>query len=625
MMEAIPFYLRSASTLHRKVIKHSTMKKAILPALFLCHTIAYAQVLPLPRASSAGIPSEAVRSGLFKSPAYFIPTVTSVMDTTLFPVLTNTATEPRTEITLEVFARFQRENQLVYDQTQTPAPLNPLPVPFSLVSGAMTNPEDPSAPLDNTVAHGPQGWVISVSNGVIDMYQNGRMRFRKDLYSFLDRKLLGPCDPKIVIDPTNQRYVVFAQRCSNQYANSEILLGFSSTSNPLDGWTFYKISGNPNRVQGQWFDYPKMALSSDGLYIGGNIFDANNRFVESVVYQVDKHAGFAGVELDYRVWSNLPQSPFTVAPVSSVTDVVYGPGIYLLSTYWAHGSERLHLYEITDDVHSPNAVLRYYPVPTDKYYFFDKAYQQNRVIDNGDPRMQDAFLYDGRIYHTFTSGDGQRNFSRVNLNVLEFPNLKNTSVLIGDDRNTSYAYPSIQLVKPNGQAPFIFVQYNTTSNTSFPSIRCKACDLSLNCSDERTIKDGDGVILGYDRWGDYSTVSRCASAGEFAYAVSSYGKRDGTRQTWMSLIAPIGAPAPAVPIEESVFTTLSFKLPGDANTVITMKRPDGATDLLFSGVGEKGTNELRVVLPEGYDAASLQFDVMDLDRDKLIEPIRSTD
>ena len=113
--------------------------------------------------------------------------------------------------------------------------------------------------------------------------------------------------PKIYFDPFRKRFIVFAQSCDRQYNNSNIVLGFSHSNIPSDGWNFYriKVSGAPFGIN-QWFDYPKLGISTDGVFISGNIFQnnggENNDFIQSIVYQIDKDLGYEGKEVNYRLW-----------------------------------------------------------------------------------------------------------------------------------------------------------------------------------------------------------------------------------------------------------------------------------------------------------------------------------
>ena len=123
--------------------------------------------------------------------------------------------------------------------------------------------------------------------------------------------------------------------------------------------------------------------------------------------------------------------------------------------------------------------------------------------------------------------------------MLDLATLTNRSKLLGDNPNSSYAYPSVMLISEKGEQLNIAVQYNSASNKSYPDIRYKICDETLNCSGEIVIRKGDNIIGGYERWGDYSSIAKDHSAKNNVWMTSGHANRAGIRQTCITNLAPM--------------------------------------------------------------------------------------
>ncbi len=91
-------------------------------------------------------------------------------------------------------------------------------------------------------------------------------------------------DPRLVFDPSSQRW--FAAAADNPTNLSPVgdiknnfLLAVSKSANPLEGWTGFKIPGDPTRFT----DFPTLGLNKDGVFLGSNNFGRNNAFDVSLV------------------------------------------------------------------------------------------------------------------------------------------------------------------------------------------------------------------------------------------------------------------------------------------------------------------------------------------------------
>ena len=569
----------------------------------------------------ADVENAAQKTALLSAPKLEVPMPSVEVG---FPMTIPAMPRERNEIPLsQEFEDFKEKKELVYIAPPNFAPTGAAVNPIKLKLGMESNKGDTSAPLDNTVSASNDDYVVSISNGIIEVYhQDSKPVYRAPLRTFFSNKLKGPCDPKVIFDPLEKKFIIFAQRCEDQYAESQIIVGFSSSSNPLEKWNFYLLSGNPLNQPTFWFDYPKIGISKDGLFISGHIFNGANQLQETVVYQIDKDLGFKGNTLEYVVWHNLVDKPIILQPATYAFNDLSGNGIFLIGTVWQDGANYVRLYDISGNIRS-NPQMKLYKVPTANYYFFAKAVQKDQPIDNGDVRMQDALLFDNKIAFVFTSGLEDRYFSRVNINVMDLSNLTIQSKLLGDNVNHSYAFPSIGLISNQGEAVSLFVLYNGTSDNSFPDIRYKACDINLSCSQEFLLRGGESTINNYERWGDYSGTSKNRIKKGELWLSSTYGK-NSTRQTFLAnVVANVaGTDIPAaIPVVSPAIENISFTAYTKQNVRIVLKK-DGASYKSFPQEVSNGKNIFQL-FTQNLEKGIYQIDVFSAEN-KLIKSVTFT-
>lgn len=550
------------------------------------------------------------------------------LDSNSLAILTPLTPRPIEEKTLfKDFERFKDTSKLIYDTSEGFGPKKAEFVRTYIKSSFDANIGDYRAPLDNTIAVSDNGNIISVSNDIIEYYSRNSQKIiaRRNLTGFFGNKIGDPCDPKAYFDPFKKRFIVFAQSCDGQYNNSNVVIGFSHSNNPSDGWNFYKIkvSGAPFATN-QWFDYPKLGISTDGVFISGNIFQnyggENNEFIQSVVYQVDKDAGFEGKEVNYRLWYNINdghpgEGPAVLLPINYAFNGIYGPGIFLIGTSRGNNTDNVKLFDITGSISDDNTIMNYYKIKTTPYNYFAKAVQMDYPIDNGDTRIQDGFYTGEKIAFAFTSGN-ERRFSRINLNLLNLATLTNKSKLLGDNLNSSYAYPSVMPISEKGEQLNIVLQYNSASNNSYPDIRYKVCDDTLNCSGEILIRKGDNIIGFYDRWGDYSAITKDHAAKNNVWMTSCYANRAGIRQTCITNLAPLGEITNIDIFKTGSSQNVNFKVAGKTSIEAFLKKDGKTLKKVFEGFAWPGKRALNVITEE-MEAGKYILEV----RDKLSNQI----
>jgi hypothetical protein len=302
-------------------------------------------------------------------------------------------------------------------------------------------------PPDNTVAVSNAGWIVSLVNSNIFMFnRSGTVLKSFTLYDFYKR--YSPdvssrlCDPKILYDVSADRFIFYAQICDGVPANSKVIISFSTSNDPTGDWNMYSLTGNPLN-NNSWFDYPKIGISKNELYVTGNLYSASGQYRQSVVYQIPKAAGYQGRTLNWQYWHNIPGAPFTLLPLTYGQTGSYVPGVYLVASV-SGGSSSLKFYDLTDDMSASNEELKYYSLSTAAYAPPTNAAQKGspNYLDTGDCRMQDGFYLNGVAHFVFSVGEDNWGAIRYyRLKVDDFSSLRYFTIHHSGVKD--YAYPAV--------------------------------------------------------------------------------------------------------------------------------------------------------------------------------------
>lgn len=399
-----------------------------------------------------------------------------------------------------------------------------------------------SSPMDNHLAISNNGIIVSVSNTILEIDDSqGTLLYYNDLASFFNvSSIQEVCDPVVIYDNQQDRFILFFQESSGTAAGSKLCICFSKSNNPAnDGWWKYAITGNPLN-DGSWFDYPKMGISTNELYISGNLFFESGGYNKSVLYQINKASGYTGSGLDWNYWYNIPGSPFTLLPLSYGQTGGYGPGCYLVSTE-PMGDNIIHLYDLTDDLHN-NASLNHYVVSTTSYSPAANANQQGSsvLLDNGDNRTQSGFYLNGLIHFVFHS-DINNGWNGINYNRLNVSALTNTSATFGLSGSFDYSYPSIASFGTNVNDKSVMISFLRSGSSIYPQCNVVNCDDNMNWSASTIVKEGENSVdfmsSSTERWGDYTGACRQYNATNPKVWVNGmFGNVDNVWDTWIAEI-----------------------------------------------------------------------------------------
>lgn len=402
-------------------------------------------------------------------------------------------------------------------------------------------------PLDNTVAISNGGKIISLVNSNIAYYNtSGTLLYTSDIFSWYGSGSLvnNICDPKVIYDSGDDRFIFFTQTCDGISANSKVIIAFSTSNDPQGGWFYYELTGNPLN-DGSWFDYPKIGVSNNELYVTGNLYYQGGGYNQSVIYQIKKSEGYAGGSLQWQYWSGIAGSPFTLCPLSNGQQGNYGPGVYLASVEIPGStSSTLHFYDLTDDLTSPSEQLNHYTITTPAYSVAGNASQSGGGnLDNGDTRTQSGFYLNGNAHVVFASDIGS-GWNGINYNRINVGTLTNTNSTFGLVGSYDYCYPAVASCGVNSNDQSAMIVFERSGSSIFPETRVVSIDDGYNWSASTLVKAGNQPVTvcgNPNRWGDYTGIARkYNSTTPTVWVSGAYGSSGNYWDTWIAEVVGVG-------------------------------------------------------------------------------------
>lgn len=365
------------------------------------------------------------------------------------------------------------------------------------------------SPPDNTLAVSNGGLLVGVDNATIEYYDvNGNyLLIREEHADFFNDPTLTASmfDPRVLYDSQADRFI-FVLLHGSSSGTSKVLISFSKTNDPQDGWWTYQFPGNPNN-DGSWFDYPNIAVSNNELYVTGNLFYNGGSFNQAVIYQIDKNDGYAGQSVTWQYWN--VTTGFTLVPLQWGQQGNYGPGVLLVSSE-STGDNAVTVWDLTDDM-TGSPALNAYTYSTNAYSPPGYALQQGSsdYLDTGDSRVEDGFYLDGIIHFVlnddYSSGYGGLFYCRINIGTGNVQDEK--FGLSGYD----YCYPSVASFTTSATDRSVMISFVRSSSSIYPETRVVNCDNNFDWSTSTQVKAGEtyvDVLGSVERWGDYSRICR---------------------------------------------------------------------------------------------------------------------
>lgn len=404
-----------------------------------------------------------------------------------------------------------------------PARLGAAPKP-QVLDTLQGNAYSGSVPNDDAFAINTQGQAISMRNSSIGAYQvsNDSLLFQESLFNFYRPRTVLPgskYDPRVLYDPEADRFII-AYLSGNTYQSSRIILGFSKSANPADGFNIYVLNGNP-LSDSTWSDYPHISLNKNDLFITVNTFyngSVNNSgYVQSTIRQLDKQAGYDSLPITEHYYANLRYNGdplFNFTGFSGGRSLKKPPMHFLSNENLSAQNDTFYLATIADSATgNPQINLQVYR--SEKTYGLPPAARQpnDHTLDCNDARIQGGFQEAGLLQfvgNTITP-DSSAGFYH---GIIDFKNSPQQpfyfEVLSFDPIDAGY--PKITYTGKNVSEIEALLTFNHSSDSLNPGFSSVFFDNDTTYSTLDTLVQGGDYIdiiadsnnRKYERWGDYS-------------------------------------------------------------------------------------------------------------------------
>jgi len=394
-------------------------------------------------------------------------------------------------------------------ETETVTAVTPV-----VLSSFEANSFDGWSPPDNNMAISDNGYIVSVINSAVRYFNADGTALGPDIpYENLLAGLGVSTflfDPKVLYDPVEDKFIMVVLN-GNTSATSKVVVGFSVSENPMDGWNFYTFDGA--FLDGNWFDFPNIAISAHDLFITGNLFTNNSNFDQTVLMQIKKESGYTGGDIEWEYFNNVSSgtgySAFTLVPASFGYDGEYGPGIFMVSNNFA--GNQMSLYEVTDSVNA-NQVINVYSVSTGFYDPAGDALQlgSNSTVQTGGNRIRNAYYANGFVHYVF-SLDVSLGYAGIRYNRLDVATMTNTWANYSET-NFDLGFPSVAPYSLDETSNDAMICFLKSGATIYPQMGAVNVDGNMTFSAPVLIKAGETPITtaagNSQRWGDYSGGGR---------------------------------------------------------------------------------------------------------------------
>lgn len=412
---------------------------------------------------------------------------------------------------------------------------NPGSTPANVVGrGFMANTAS-GTPNDNSIAISNGGFVVSVVNTNIRIYDStGKQLVSKSLSTFA--KQLGTLnrtfDPRAIYDPEADRFIVVFLNGTLD-SNNNVIACFSKTNDPTKEWNCYKVPGNP-RNDSTWSDYPIVAISKHELFMTFNSLendkDWRDGFERSLIWQISKADGYAGDSLRSNLFSEIKfkdQYVWSICPVHGGSELPDGKMHFLSVRPSAEQNDTVFLHTITGTLTANPTLSQSVHVASKKYGLPPNAFQPNeQYLSTNDARVLDAMIEGDNIYFVGNTVNLPTISPSVFIGSIDLANPTTAipaNILSFD--TLDIGYPSISSI---GVPPTPVITFSHSSSTTPAGTSAAMIDPNtLQMTRYLRVKEGQTSINvlpdSIERWGDYTAIQRRYNDPEAAWLSGSFG------------------------------------------------------------------------------------------------------
>lgn len=425
------------------------------------------------------------------------------------------------------------------------------------------NPWGISTPNDNDIAISNGGKIISVVNSNIVTYDTKYLTSAvpKSLSAFTSPVISKhqESDPKVLYDPKTDRFIFM---CFTGFVDttSKLIFGFSQTNDPDGSWNLYTLPGNPlnNHL---WSDYPMLAMTEKELFLSINLLYNDSSwqtgFVETVIWQIKKDSGYAGLPLGAKFYHDIKyggKSIRNLCPAKGGSKL-YKPNMFFISNRnFASMNDTVFLVEVTDTISAPTHTINVKVLKSSQPYYFPPGGRQTvttQTLATNDARTLGAFYENGKIQYVHNTKNPANGHVTAYYGIVDNPSSASptaTGYIVPND-TVDFGFPNISYAGLNSSDNTAIITFNHTSNKLYAGVSAIKADALGNFSPVLRIKSGatyvDILTDPLERWGDYSgSQTKYNNPGEVwmsGYYAYEYGA--AYKHAHASWIAQIGKDA----------------------------------------------------------------------------------
>ncbi len=444
-------------------------------------------------------------------------------------------------------------------------------------------------PPDNAACVGPNHFLLAVNTAIEWYDKSTRVRqYSESLNTFFASTEPNDLfDPRVLWDQFNGRYVVIADEESDNDKTSFIHIAVSQTDNPNDGWYFQRIDTKLN-ISGTdtWLDFPSLGVSSEALYLTGNMFNFSNSYQATRLWIIDKGLYSGGTSAyglyDISTEAGLSSQAFTIQPAHMYGSQPDNVGAFMFSSEWDDNNgnnDLIAVFRVDDPLGSAGG-------PLFSVQFLNPGEIHNNSagvpsapqkdsdvnIDFGDDRAQSCVWRNGTLVGAFTinpssgtqSGQATNFWFMAETDNFAQMTIAQQGVIEGDDiaDNTSTGFPAVS-INENGDvgigfsacAATIYAGAYFTVHQAGDAAGVNQGSFLMHEGLDSYVRTGLPIHFG-NRWGDYSSIAVDPTNendfyvfNQYAWTHGSYdpfADEDGRWATAFAQILPTGPSAIAV-------------------------------------------------------------------------------
>lgn len=415
-----------------------------------------------------------------------------------------------------------------------------------------------SQPNDHSMAISNDGLLITTHNSDIKCINTntGEILSNVSLSAFSDTITAHShkFDPKVIYDPNEDRFVIVYLNGSTD-STSSMIVGYSETNDPSQGWSLYEIDGHPFE-DGTWSDYPAISLTENDFYLTMNMVQTGVHwkigFDQTVIYQMAKFEGYHGDSIvTTRLWTDIAHENRNIRNMHPIKGgaQLYGPNMFFLSNRnFSLSCDSIFIMEISDSTNSTNPEISVTMIHADKPYGLSpdarkKPNDTTNLLWTNDARILGGFYENNQIHFVSNSiipSTGNSGVYHGIISNISTGNYLIEGLYIGD--TIDFGYPNISYAGAGSMNDAMITMLHTGPNTidGFSAIFYK----HNNGYHPRTIlKKGEKISSnGIYRWGDYSGSQLKYNEPGVIWCSGSYGKAGSglgsynKDHTWVSSI-----------------------------------------------------------------------------------------